>query len=120
MGREAVSNYQLYSPSQTALAEYIEENTATDALFLTHTRHNNEVASLTGRSIVCGADTFLYFHGIDTTSRKAELRLMYEAPLEHKDLYEKYGVDYIVISSFEKHSYRIDEAVFKQNFKEVF
>lgn len=120
LGREAVSNYQLYSPAQVALAEYIEANTECDAVFLSNTRHNNEIPSLTGRSIVCGADTFLYFHGIDTSARKVELQLMYEAPLENLALYEKYDVSYVVISSFEKNSYHIDETVFKQHFKEVF
>jgi len=120
LGREAVSDYQLYSPSQVALAEYIEENTAANAVFLTDTRHNNEIPSLTGRNIVCGADTFLYFHGVDTTTRKADLKLMYEAPLDNMSLYEQYQVDYVVISSFEKHSYKINETIFAENFTEIF
>lgn len=120
LGREAVSRYQLYSPAQTALAAYIEENTAADAVFLTDTRHNNEIASLTGRNIVCGADTFLYFHGLDTSERRQDLQQMYEAPLEHTALFEKYNVSYIVISPYERGSYQIDEAVFEQHFTEIF
>ena len=120
LGREAVSEYQLYGPSQVALVEYIEENTETDAVFLTNTHHNNAIPSLTGRNIVCGADTFLYFHGVDTTQRKADLKLMFEAPLENRALYKQYQVDYIVISSFEKNNYHIDESVFANNFTEVF
>lgn len=120
LGREAVSDYQLYSPSQVALAEYIEENTDADAVFLTDTRHNNEIPSLTGRNIVCGADTFLYYHGVNTTERKADLKLMFEAPLENLGLYEQYQVDYIVISSFERRSYKINEAIFAKNFTKVF
>lgn len=120
LGREALSDYTLYGSSQVALAEYAEENTAPDAVFLTNTRHNNEIASLTGRSIVCGADTFLYFHGLDTSERKADLQLMYEAPLEHKDLFEKYQVDYVVISSFERSSYAVDEEAFRESFAQVF
>jgi len=119
LGRETVSRYQLYSPEQVALAEYIEKNTPADAVFLTDTRHNNEIASLTGRNIVCGADTFLYFHGLDTTERKKDLQLMYEAPSEHMDLFEKYNVSYVVISAFERNSYSIDESAFRANFKEV-
>ena len=120
LGREAVSDYQLYRTAQVKLAEYVEENTPPDGVFLTDTRHNNEIASLTGRNIVCGADTFLYFHGLDTTERKADLRLMYEAPLEHPDLFQKYGVSYVVISSFERSSYAVDEPAFRNNFTEIF
>lgn len=120
LGREAVSDYQLYSPAQVALAEYIEENISPDAVFLTDTRHNNEIASLTGRNIMCGADTFLYFHGLDTTERKADLRLMYEAPLEHPELFEKYGITHIVISSFERRSYAVDETSFQHGFVHIF
>jgi len=120
LGREAVSDYQLYSPSQVALAEYIEAHTETDAVFLTNTRHNNEIPSLTGRNIVCGADTFLYFHGVDTTERKADLRLMFEAPQENQNLYKQYNVDYVVISSFEKSSYKVDTTFFEKNYTEVF
>ncbi len=120
LGREAVSDYQLYRTAQVALAEYVEENTPADGVFLTDTRHNNEIASLTGRNIVCGADTFLYFHGLDTAERKADLRLMYEAPLEHPDLFQKYGVSYVVISSFERSSYAVDEPAFRNNFTEIF
>lgn len=120
LGREAVSDYQLYGTPQVALAEYIEENTAPDAVFLTNTRHNNEIASLTGRNIVCGADTFLYFHGVNTSQRKADLKLMYESPLENRNLYEQYHVDYIVISSYERSSYKIDSSFFAKNFTEVF
>ncbi len=120
LGREVVSEYQLYNPAQVALAEYIEENTAPDAVFLTNTRHNNEIASLTGRNIVCGADSFLYFHGLDTTERKKDLRLMYESPAENMHLYEKYEVDYIVISNYEKNSYQIDQSQFDSRFTTIF
>lgn len=120
LGREAVSDYQLYGTAQMALAEYVEENISPDAVFLTGTRHNNEIASLTGRSIVCGADTFLYFHGLDTSERKADLQLMYEAPLAHRNLFEKYQVRYVVISPFERSSYAVDEEAFQSSFTEIF
>ncbi len=120
LGREIVSDYQLYSASQTALAEYAETQTPPDAVYLTSTRHNNEIASLSGRNIVCGADVFLYFHGLDTTERKSDLRLMYEAPLEHMELFEKYNVDYVVISNYERNDYTVEETSFQTCFEEVF
>lgn len=118
--REMVSEYQLYGTSHVELAKYVEENTDVTDVFLTNTRHNNELVSLTGRSIVCGADTFLYFHGIDTTERKEHVRLMYEAPLENQYLYELYDVSYIVVSSWERANYNIDESLFVAQYPLVF
>ena len=109
-----------YTPSQVKLAEYIEAYTAPNAVFLTGTRHNNEIASLTGRNIVCGSDSFLYFHGLDTTERKNHLQLMYEAPLEHMELYEKYNVSYVVVSSYERSQYAVAEENIRSLFPRVF
>ena len=120
LAREAVSQYQLYSVSQIKLAEYAEANTPADAVYLTGTRHTNEIASLSGRNIVCGADTFLYYHGLDTTERKADLKLMYEAPLAHMELFEKYNVSYVVVSAFERNTYSVDEAAFQEQFREIY
>ncbi len=120
LGREAVSKYQLYGASQVALAQYVEENLPTDAVILTNTHHNNAIACLTGRSIVCGSDSFLYYHGIATSQRKADVAQMFTDPLNAADLFEQYNVSYIVISSYERANYEIDEAIFAQNFTLVF
>lgn len=118
--REMVSEYQLYGTSHMQLAKYVEQNTDVRDVFLTNNRHNNELVSLTGRNIVCGADTFLYFHGIDTTERGEHIRLMYEEPADNRHLYEMYDVSYIVISSWERASYNIDENLFATQYPLVF
>lgn len=111
LGREYVSGeeYELYSSNQVELCEWIEKNVATDATFLTNNRHNNAVASLTGRNIVCGSGTFLYYHGLDTTEREADLNIMYTTPTVSGELFEKYGVDYILVGPDERSSYGVDE-----------
>lgn len=120
LGREAVSNYQLYGQADVKLARYVEENTPPDSVILTHTHHNNAVASLTGRNIVCGADAFLYFHGYDTTDRKEDIRLMYEYPAENMDLFARYEVSYIVVSPYERANYALNETVLQEMFEIVF
>ena len=120
LGREVVSEYQLYGTDHVELAKYIEENTPPDAVILTNTRHNNEVASLTGRNLVCGADTFLYYHGIDTTERKIHVQQMYENPAASLSLYAQYNVDYILVSSWERSSYAVDEDALQQLFTPIF
>lgn len=120
MGREVVSEYQLYGASNVKLAQYIDENTPTNAMFLTQTRHNNEVSSLAGRNIVCGADTFLYYHGFNTTERKEDIRQMYEAPASSLTVYEKYDVAYVVVTNWERANYAVDEAALLELFELVF
>lgn len=120
LGREVVSQYQLYDAVQIELVNYIEEHTEASDVFLTDTRHNNEVVSLAGRNIVCGADAFLYFHGIDTTQRKQDIKAMYEDPLNNKALFEQYHVAYAVISPWGRSAYQVDEALWAQEYELVF
>lgn len=108
IARECVSDYELYSKAQVDAAEYIEKNTAEKAVFLTGDNHNNAVAALTGRSIVCGADTFLYYHGINTAERKNEVANMYADPVGNKELYKKYNVSYIFVSDVETGEFQIN------------
>ena len=108
IARECVSDYELYSKAQVDAAEYIEKNTSEKAVFLTGDNHNNAVAALTGRSIVCGADTFLYYHGINTAERKNEVANMYADPVGNKELYKKYNVSYIFVSDVETGEFQIN------------
>lgn len=107
MGREYVSNrqYELYNANQVELASYIEENTPTDATILMDTRHNNAVAALAGRNLVCGSSTFLYFHGLDYLPREEAVHTMYTDSLDNRELFLKYGVDYVVVGPEERASY---------------
>lgn len=77
MLREAVSEYRLFSPEQVAAADFIEENTPPDSVFLTATNHNNPVPVLTGRNIVCGSSLYLFFHGVNYQEREAQIPAMY-------------------------------------------
>ncbi len=120
LGRELVSDYVLYSADHMALVQYVEQNTDVQDVFLTDTRHNNEIASLTGRSIVCGSDSFLYYHGIDTTRRKADVVQMYRQPAANRHLYEQYSVDYVLLSSWERHNCRPDILWFESRCEKVF
>ena len=86
VARECVSNYQAYTVEDVAAAEFVKENTPEHCVFITGTQHLNPVASLAGRTIVNGSDLYLYFHGFNTTQRKAELKAFYEDPAGNLDL----------------------------------
>lgn len=120
IGRESVAEYQLYSKSQMDAAQYISENAEPDDTVLTGTRHNNEIAALTGRNIVCGSGTFLYFHGIDYSTQNAAVLSMYMDPAGSAALFDRYSVDYVMVSSYERSDYGIDGSVFASLYEKVY
>ena len=103
--REAVSEYQAFSAGAVELGEYARDNTGEDATFLTGVHHLNPIASIGGRDIVCGPDLWLYYHGLDTAERQRDISAFYNDPAGRQDILEKYGVDYIVVSSYERNDY---------------
>ena len=118
--REMVSEYQAFSANAVALGEYARDNTEEDATFLTGVHHLNPIASIAGRDIVCGPDLWLYYHGLDTNDRKYDIRVFYADPENNTAVLEKYGVDYILVSSYERSDYDIDYEGLKQIADEVY
>ena len=119
--REYRSEYLLFDAEQVAAAEFIKENTEPDAVFLTYNNHNNAVASLTGRNIVVGTGTYLYFHGVNYQDRQNNLSAMYTKPAQSKNLYEEYGVDYVFLSDTERGKFQgVDVDYFENNYDTVY
>lgn len=110
--REWKSEYQVYSAEEVALTEQIKATSEPDAVILANSYHWNLVTPLTGRSIVTGTGTFLYYHGIDVSERTEHVRQMYETPAQCEDLFSTYHVGYVLISNAERMNYEIDEAYF--------
>ncbi len=104
--------FELYSAPNVAAAKWVSENTPQDATFLTAPNHNNAISCLTGRNIVCGTDTFLYFHGVDTQFRHEDVRSMYEEYGALEELKAKYQIDYAYLSNHEWYEFYIFEGVF--------
>ncbi|MCR4605851.1 MAG: hypothetical protein K5639_07645 [Eubacterium sp.] len=109
IGREYVSDYELYDRNYVDLAEWIEQNTEKNDLFLTANNHNNAVSSLTGRNIVCGTGTFLYYHGLDYAKQEQDVKTMYENPAERDGLMTEYKVKYMVVGGIEQGTYTIPD-----------
>ncbi len=102
--------YELYNSELLDVCRYIEKNTPENAVILTANNHNNAVASLTGRNIVCGSGTFLYYHGLDYSEREAALIQMYENVDASENLYKRYNVSYILVGPDERISFpNLDE-----------
>ena len=109
MGREAVASYEIFGDGAIKLSDFVQEQTAPDAVILTDTRHNNEIAAISGRNIVCGSSSYLYFHGLPFYSYEEAARKMYEQPKDSLPLYERCRVDYVLVSDFEQSSYQVNE-----------
>ena len=108
--------YQLYNPANTAAAEWIEDNTAPDALFLCYNNHNNAIASLTGRNIYVGAGTFLYFHGVNYQDRQKLMRSMLTDSSAFEKNKEAAGIDYVYIGDYERSN--LKESLITDYFRE--
>ena len=106
--RECVSDYVAFSADAVEAGEYARDYTPEDAVFVSGTQHLNPVLSIAGRSIVCGPDLWLYWHGFDTRERQDEIRGFFEFPEENADIPARYGAEYVYVSSYERGSYQVD------------
>ena len=120
IAREYVSRYELYGTGAMNLAMFIDDQLPKDAVIMTDQRHNNEAAALSGRNIVCGSPIYLFYHGLNYYQREWDLRPMYEEPGKNRELFERYNVEYVLISDFERNSYEVDAAWFDENFPKEF
>ncbi len=118
--RECVSDYTAFSRDAVETGEFARDKTEADAVFLTGTQHLNPVLSIGGKTIVCGPDLWLYWHGFDTSERREDLRLFYEDPEGHPEIPQKYNVDYILVSSYERSSYQVDTEGLDRCYRKVF
>ncbi len=118
--RECVSDYVAFGRESVEAGEYIRDHTDRDAVFITGTEHLNPVCAIAGRDVVCGPDLWLYWHGFDTRERQAELAAFYADPAEYAWVAEKYGADYVYVSSWERNNYDIDEAAMRARYLRVF
>lgn len=121
LGREVVSEYQLFDSDAFDLAIYVKANTQPEDTFLTNNNHNNAIAALTGRNIVCGSGSYLFYHGVNYSARESALKLMYEMPeLYFEEQAKKYSVDYVLIGPYEHSAYQCQDAFFDANYEVVY
>ena len=120
LAREAVSSYQAFSAQSVEAGIYVRDHTPADAVFLTGTQHLNPVDSIAGRTIVCGPDLWLYWHGFDTSERKEDIARFFEDPEGNGDVLEKYDASYIYVSSYERSDYDVDEETLADLYSLVF
>lgn len=120
VGREWVSNYQLFSTAEVEASEFIKSETDQDAVFVTADNHNNVPAALAGRKLVCGTPLYLFFHGVDYADQAAAVQQILEFPEESQELMQRYGVDYIYLGAYEYGNYVVDEEYIRAHWPVAF
>ena len=98
----------------------MQENTEPEDTILTDMRHNNEIAALTGRNIVCGSSSYVYFHGLDYTQRQEDMQKMFQNPGDNLLLFKTYSVDYVMVSAYETGNFSADEVALSKYFTCVY
>ena len=116
VARETISDYQAYSATDIAVADYVRSNTPEHSVFVTGTQHLNPVASLAGRSILCGSDLYLYYHGFSTAERKREVGAFYQDPAANLSLLATYALEYVYVSPYERADFDVNEAALRELF----
>ena len=112
-GRHAIL---LFSASDEKAAEYIGENTEKDSLFLTASNHNNAVAALTGRKILCGSSSYLFYHGLDYASRAELAQTLLTDEKMFEMLHGELGIDYVYIGNYERSIPGCNEKFFSEHY----
>ncbi len=118
IAREIVSDYQHFTSAAVEASQFTIANTEEHSMFITGTQHVNPIASLAGRRIIVGPDLWLYYHGLNTNERKMDVQHFYEQ--NDTTILEKYKVDYIYLSNYERHNYAVNETALEENYAEIF
>ena len=114
IAREYKSEYQVYTAQDVKMAEFIRDNTDAEGTVLSHTYHWNLVTPLSGHSIVTGTGLYLYYHGINTSEREAQVKQMFESPTACAALFAAYNVRYVVIDNGARSNYTVDTTYFTE------
>lgn len=107
-------SYEMYSAEELVLTEWVKENTPNDSVWLTSDKHNHWLDNLTGRQALMGYRGWLWTHGYQYQPVEKDMAQMFEHPKTSQNIFEKYGVDYVVIGPNEKSQWHANQAEFDQ------
>lgn len=114
--REIRLQHVLFSKEEVGLAEWVKNNTPTDALFLTAPVHNSFVNNLAGRRIYMGYQGLLWTQGIDYSQREIDLKEIYRGTKNVSVLLDSNNIDYIVIGPKEVADLEVNVGFFEKSY----
>lgn len=118
--RESYVSWQLFSNEDIALANFVKDQTPSNAIFLTSDKHNNPVPCLAGRRIVMGYRGWLWTHGIDYRQREADVMGMYQGSSKSLSLIADYKVSYALIEMDKIYDFGINSQFFFEHFPVIY
>ena len=106
-------NNGVFSKDSVAVAEQIKQKTAPGAMFLNAPTFNSTVV-LTGRQSLMRYPGHLGSYGIDYGPREADVKTMYQGGPNAEALFQKYNIDYVMMTPEEKRLTPPNEDYFKK------
>ena len=110
----------MFSGTQIATAEFVRNQTPPDALFLTGPTYHQPVASLAGRSVLRANMMWPWSHGYQFRERETDVRRIYAAAPDARELLRYYAIDYVYLSELERNELSANEAALDAWFPVVF
>ena len=115
-------NIQLWTQEDIELANMIDNNTEPQSVILTAAVHNHPATTLAGRKVVLGFSGNAWSWGYsDWQVREIDVRNILQAnPNTIEALLNKYKIDYVLISSWERNfESQLNQEYFQKNYELV-
>lgn len=112
--RTDLNAFQMYTAGDLELASWVKENTPTNSIWLTGDQHNHWLYNLTGRQSLLTFRGWLWTHGYNYAAIEDDVLTMYSTPLQNQALFEKYGVDYVIIGPNEFNNWQANQDAFQK------
>ncbi len=116
----APSLYSIFDKDSLTVAKWVVEKTFSTDIVLTAPTSVNPMSSLAGRPVLLGDFMWIWTHGLDWTTREADIQIMYQGNEQSKDLFEKYKIVYVLIGDQERNNFEASEDFFYANYPLVF
>jgi len=111
--------YQLFSPQDQEIAEFLKTNMPPHSVFLSSTSHLSPLV-LSGRKRFLGYLGWLFAHGINYNERLNDAALIYKGGEQSKLLIKKWGITHILIGSQEQNEFSINLPFFEENYEKIY
>lgn len=106
-------NYRVFDSDAVKIAERLRYATPPNSVFLNAPTYNTAII-LSGRLSMMRYPGHLNSHGIDYATRESNLKFMYGGNPGTEDLFERYGINYVLISPEERNTLQPNERFYSQ------
>ena len=120
--RESRLIWRIFSPAEIAAGEFTR-TLPPKSLFLTGPVHSQPALCLAGKPIVLGLEFLITSQGYPRSKYDAilaDVKRIYRGDPQAPALIQKYGADYIYLSSYERSELKANSSYFDQHYRLVF